>query len=252
MKDYLFCPRKGAKGRERNLFFLLFFALFRALSRAHLFNFYNWQLRLIIGSGEFMKLGFLFATVLICLSCAAARAQETRKIRCIEGAGDNKKTYRQWLEKDARYIITENEKEAFLTLKTDEDREQFVESFWQRRDPTPETEINEFKEEYYDRIAYANEHFSSGIPGWKTDRGKIYILYGKPDRIEKARAEFEEIENVLFERWFYKRITGIGSNIRLTFIDPTETKEFRLTIDRRDEFLNRPPTGLTICSMCPH
>ncbi|HEX8370717.1 MAG TPA: GWxTD domain-containing protein [Pyrinomonadaceae bacterium] len=199
-----------------------------------------------------MKFGFLFSAALICLLCLCARAQEEKgKIRCVEGAGDNKKTFKQWLEKDARYIITENEKEVARNLKTEADQEQFVENFWRRRDPDPETEINEFKEEYYDRIAYADEHFPSGIPGWKTDRGKIYILYGKPDRIEKGRAEFEENENVPFEKWFYRQITGIGSDVRLTFIDPTESLEFRLTKDRRDEFLNRPQTGLTICSRCP-
>jgi GWxTD domain-containing protein len=198
-----------------------------------------------------MKLRFLFATVLICLAYLAAQAQETRKIRCVEGAGDNRKTFEKWLKTDAFYLITENEKEVAATLKTDADQEQFVESFWQRRDPTPETEINEFKGEYYERIAYTNEHFSSGIPGWRTDRGKIYILYGKPDRTEKRRAAFEGNENVWYERWFYRQIPGIGSDIELTFIDPTETQEFRLAKDRRDEFLNRPPNGLTVCSMCP-
>lgn len=194
-----------------------------------------------------MKLKFLFpAAALVCLLCFSAQAQEKGKIRCTEGAGDNRITFKKWLERDAVYIITQNEKEFALTLKTEADGEQFVENFWRRRDPTPDTEINEFKEEYYARIAYTNEHFSSGIPGWKTDRGKVYIFYGKPDRVEKGRAEFEGNENVLFEKWFYERITGVGSNIQLTFIDPTETREFRLTKDKRDEFLNRPNTGLTV------
>jgi GWxTD domain-containing protein len=191
------------------------------------------------------------ATALICLCWLAAQAQEKGKIRCVEGTGDNRKTFEKWLQTDALYLITGNEKEVALTLKTEVEQERFVESFWQRRDPQPETEINEFREEYYERIAYANEHFASGIPGWKTDRGKIYILYGKPERTEKGRAGFEENENVLYEKWFYKQITGGGANLQLTFIDPIETKEFRLTKDKRDEFLNRPPTGLTICSMCP-
>ena len=198
-----------------------------------------------------MKLRFLFPAALICLLSFSAQAQEKSKPRCIEGAGDNKKNFEKWLKADAFYIITENEKEVALTLKTETDQYQFVESFWLRRDPDPDTEVNEFKEEYYERIAHTNEHFASGIPGWKTDRGKIYILYGKPNQIEKGRAEFEENKNVLFEKWFYKQITGVGSNIHLTFIDPTETKEFRLTKDKRDEFLNRPNTGLTVCSICP-
>ena len=73
-------------------------------------------------------------------------------------------------------------RKAFKRLKTDEEREQFIEQFWLRRDPTPDTDENEFKEEHYRRIAYANEHYASGIPGWKTDRGRIYIMYGPAGR----------------------------------------------------------------------
>jgi len=91
---------------------------------------------------------------------------------------------RRWLDEDVAYIITNEERAAFKALKTDEEREQFIEQFWLRRDPSPDTVENEFKEDHYERIAYANERFASGIPGWKTDRGRIYILYGKPDEIE--------------------------------------------------------------------
>src|SRR5437762_13943483 len=82
-----------------------------------------------------------------------------------------KKAYKDWLDKDVTYIITDEERKAFKKLATDDERERFIEEFWRRRDPDPDTEENEFKEEYYERIAYANEHFSSGIPGWKADRG---------------------------------------------------------------------------------
>ena len=92
-----------------------------------------------------------------------------------------KKAYKDWLDKDVTYIITDEERKAFKKLATDDERERFIEEFWRRRDPDPDTDENEFKEEYYERIAYANEHFSSGIPGWKTDRGRIWIMYGKPD-----------------------------------------------------------------------
>ena len=92
--------------------------------------------------------------------------------------------YRKWLNEDVAYIITDEERAAFKRLQTDEEREQFIEQFWLRRDPTPDTVENEFKEEHYRRIAYANEHIASGIPGWKTDRGRIYIKYGPPDEIE--------------------------------------------------------------------
>ena len=92
--------------------------------------------------------------------------------------------YRKWLNEDVAYIITDEERAAFKRLQTDEEREQFIEQFWLRRDPTPDTVENEFKEEHYRRIAYANEHYASGIPGWKTDRGRIYITFGPPDEIE--------------------------------------------------------------------
>src|SRR6266446_7039709 len=92
--------------------------------------------------------------------------------------------YKKWLNEDVTYIITDEEKTAWKRLSTDEEREQFIEQFWLRRDPTPDTLENEFKEEHYRRIAYANEHYASGIPGWKADRGRIYITYGPPDEIE--------------------------------------------------------------------
>ena len=96
--------------------------------------------------------------------------------------------YKKWLEEEVPYIITDEERSAFLQLQTNEEREQFIEAFWQRRDPTPDTVENEFKEEHYRRIAYANERFSSGIPGWRTDRGRIYIMWGPPDEIESHSA----------------------------------------------------------------
>src|SRR5688572_24567480 len=83
-----------------------------------------------------------------------------------------KKAYKDWLDKDVAYIITDEERKAFKKLATDDERERFIEEFWRRRDPDPDTEENEFKEEYYERIAYANEHFASGIPGWKTEIGR--------------------------------------------------------------------------------
>ena len=92
--------------------------------------------------------------------------------------------YKKWLQEDVAYIITDEERTAFKRLNTDEEKEQFIEQFWLRRDPTPDTVENEFKEEHYRRIAYSNDHYASGIPGWKTDRGRIYIMYGPPDEIE--------------------------------------------------------------------
>ncbi|MBA3767379.1 MAG: GWxTD domain-containing protein, partial [Acidobacteria bacterium] len=132
-----------------------------------------------------------------------------------------KRAYKDWLEKDVAYIITDNERKAFKKLQTDEEREQFIEQFWRRRDPDPDTDENEYREEYYERIAYANEHFASGIPGWKSDRGRIYIMYGKADEVESHpsggpydRPSYHgggTTSTYPFEIWFYRYLAGVGS-----------------------------------------
>ncbi len=166
--------------------------------------------------------------------------------------------WKNWLNQEVAYIITDEEKKTFLGLKTDEEREQFVEQFWLRRDPTPDTEENEYKEEHYRRIAYANEHFASGIPGWKTDRGRIYIEYGPPDEIESHPSggtyerPYEEgggtTSTYPFEIWRYRYIEGIGTNVILEFVDTTMTGEYHFTIDpsEKDALLYVPGAGLTM------
>jgi len=166
--------------------------------------------------------------------------------------------YRKWLNEDVSYIITDEERAAFKRLQTDEEREQFIENFWLRRDPTPDTVENEFKEEHYRRIAYTNEHFASGIPGWKTDRGKIYIMYGPPDEIEdhSSGGFYErppeegggETSTYPFQQWRYRYIEGIGNNIIIEFVDPTMSGEFRMTMDpsEKDALLYVPGAGLTL------
>ena len=116
--------------------------------------------------------------------------------------------YKKWLQEDVLYIITDEEKKAFLQLSTNEEREQFIEQFWLRRDPTPDTVENEYKEEHYRRIAYANEHYASGIPGWKTDRGRVYIVYGPPDKFESHRADVNLAGDAVYpnEVWHYRYI----------------------------------------------
>src|SRR5437762_11358567 len=124
------------------------------------------------------------------------------------------KAYKDWLEKDVAYIITDEERKAFKKLQTDDERERFIEEFWRRRDPDPDTDENEYREEYYERIAYANEHFASGIPGWKTDRGRIYITWGKPDEVEShpSGGQYQrepsegggQTTTYPFEKWFYR------------------------------------------------
>ncbi len=163
--------------------------------------------------------------------------------------------YKKLLNEDLAYIITPEEREAFLHLSTDEEREQFIEQFWLRRDPTPDTVENEYKEEHYRRIAYANERFSVGKPGWMTDRGHIYILYGQPDQIEshaggeiyhEAPSEGRESMVVYpFERWHYRYLEGIGSNIALEFVDVNGTADYRLTADPYEKQVFNTPGALT-------
>ncbi len=166
--------------------------------------------------------------------------------------------YKKWMDEDVVYIISDEERKAFKQLNTDEEREQFVEQFWLRRDPTPDTEENEFKEEHYRRIAYANEHYASGIPGWRTDRGRIYIQYGPPDEIEahSSGGSYErpmsegggETETFPFEQWRYRYIDGVGQNIIIEFVDTTMSGEYRMTMDpsEKDALLNVPNAGLTL------
>jgi GWxTD domain-containing protein len=163
--------------------------------------------------------------------------------------------YKKWLEEEVPYIISDEERSAFLQLQTNEEREQFIEAFWQRRDPTPDTVENEFKEEHYRRIAYANERFSSGIPGWRTDRGRIYIMWGKPDSLEShTQGEMYnrpmsegggQTSTYAFEDWNYHYMEGIGQNITIEFVDPTGTGEFHITMDpgEKDALAHVPGGG---------
>jgi len=168
-----------------------------------------------------------------------------------------KDAYKRWLSTDVDYIITKDEKRAFLALTTDEERENFIENFWRRRDPNPDTEENEYREQYYERIAYANEHFSSGIPGWKTDRGRIYIAWGKPDSIETHptggaydRPSYEgggSTTTYPFEVWWYRHLDNVGDGLEIEFVDPTSTGEYRLARDahEKDALRTVPGAGLT-------
>ena len=168
------------------------------------------------------------------------------------------KPYKKWLDEDVVYIITDEERAAFKQLSNDEERDNFIEAFWQRRDPTPDTEENEFKEEHYQRIAYANEHFAAGVPGWKTDRGRIYIVFGKPDEIEShpSGGTYErpmdegggETSTYPFEDWRYRYIEGIGQEVIIEFVDACMCGEYHMTMDRseKDALLMTPNAGLTM------
>jgi GWxTD domain-containing protein len=166
--------------------------------------------------------------------------------------------YEKWLEVDVVYIITSDEESVFKNLATDEEREQFIEQFWHRRDPDLTTPGNEYKEEHYRRIAYVNERFKSGVPGWRTDRGRVYIIHGPPVEIEShktgqsyTRPSHEgggQTVTYAFEIWRYNYIEGIGDDIELEFVDRSGSGEFRLAITpwEKDALLMIPGAGLTI------
>jgi GWxTD domain-containing protein len=168
------------------------------------------------------------------------------------------KTYRKWLDEDVRWIITDQERSAFMQLSNDEERDQFIEAFWQRRDPTPDTEENEYKEEHYRRIAYANEHYAAGIPGWKSDRGRTYIVFGPADEIEShpSGGSYErpmeegggETSTFPFETWRYRYIEGIGQEVMIEFVDTCMCGDYHMTLDRseKDALKYTPNAGLTL------
>ena len=166
--------------------------------------------------------------------------------------------FKRWLKEDVLYIITGVEKKAFLRFTTAEEREDFIEQFWMRRDPTPDSMENEYKEEHYRRIAYANDRFASGFPGWRTDRGRIYITFGPPDEIEDHPSgglydrPMDEgggtTSTYPFQIWRYRYLEGIGTDILIEFVDTTMTGEYRHTMDpyEKDALAHVPGAGATL------
>lgn len=166
--------------------------------------------------------------------------------------------YKKWVDEDVRWIITDQELQAFKSLSNDEERDQFIENFWLRRNPNPDSPENEFREEHYARIAYANEHFAAGKPGWKTDRGHIYIAFGKPDSIDShpSGGSYERpieegggnTSTFPFETWHYRYLEGIGDNIDIEFVDTCMCGDYHMTIDRseKDALKHTPGAGQTL------
>jgi GWxTD domain-containing protein len=169
-----------------------------------------------------------------------------------------KGVYKKWVDEDVRWIITDQEMQAFKSLGNDEERDQFIENFWLRRNPNPDSPENEYREEHYARIAYANEHFAAGKPGWRTDRGHIYIAFGKPDNIDSHPSggsydrPMEEgggnTSTFPFEIWHYRYIQGIGDNIDIEFVDTCMCGDYHMTIDRseKDALKHTPGAGQTL------
>ena len=169
-----------------------------------------------------------------------------------------KGVYKKWVDEDVRWIITDQEMQAFKSLGNDEERDQFIENFWLRRNPNPDSPDNEFREEHYARIAYANEHFAAGKPGWKTDRGHIYIAFGKPDNIDShpSGGNYERpmeegggnTSTFPFEIWHYRYLEGVGDNIDVEFVDSCMCGDYHMTIDRseKDALKHTPGAGQTL------
>src|SRR5271169_3220308 len=167
-------------------------------------------------------------------------------------------SYRQWLTEDVTYIISPDERNSFLQLDTNEEREQFIEAFWLRRSSNPDLPENDFKEEHYRRIAYANEHYASGIPGWKTDRGRLYIMWGPADEVDSHPSggtydrPMEEgggsTTTYPWETWRWRYLEGIGENVIIEFVDPSGSGEYHMTMDpsEKDALLHVPGAGLSL------
>lgn len=186
--------------------------------------------------------GFATIGLLLSLSGVSVRAQKKQtaatpedKPRTVKTETD--KAFKEW-PKEVGPIITEAEQTAFKKLRTNEERENFIERFWAIRDLDPDTQENEYKDEYYERMTYANEHFSSGKAGWLTDRGRIYLKWGKPDDIEShpaggsyQRMYYEGTGSTTtfpFERWFYRHLPGVASGVEIEFVDPSGSGEYRI------------------------
>src|SRR5256886_2236168 len=188
----------------------------------------------------------------------AKKIDKTTKRKMKQTLKELDNAYKQWLQEDVVYIITPDERNAFLQLDTNEEREQFIEQFWLRRSSNPDLPDNDFKEEHYRRIAYANEHYASGIPGWKTDRGRMYIMWGAPDEIDSHPTggtydrPMEEgggsTSTYPWETWRWRYLEGIGENIILEFVDPSGSGEYHMTMDpsEKDALLHVPGAGLSL------
>lgn len=201
---------------------------------------------------------FIFALSLFSLSLMADKKKDKDREKSLRQETSDQ-FLKKWLQQDVVYIITEEEKAAFKRLTTDEERYQFIEQFWLRRDPSPDTVENEFRDEHYRRIAYANERFASGKPGWKTDRGRIYITWGPPDQIESHPSGGSYLRppeegggttsTFPFETWRYRYLEGegLGNEVIIEFVDPTMSGEYRIAFDpaEKDALLYVPNAGLT-------
>lgn len=208
-------------------------------------------------SGPMIRNLILLVTIGFTAIVAIGAAPSQRRAASQERAAEKSEYYAQWLNRDAAYIITPEEAGVFRKLTSDEERDAFIEQFWERRNPRPGSPVNEFKVEHYRRIQYANDRYTSGYDGWKTDRGRIYIVYGEPYHIEdhpggrydRPMHEGGGVTSAFpFQIWRYRHIAGIGTDVEVEFVDTTETGDYRLArdADEKDALLTLPGAGLTL------
>jgi len=200
------------------------------------------------------RLSFILLIILSVNATAQTQSQQD-KLKALKQE-ESTDYFKEWLDEDALYLITDEERAVFSKLTAAEEKEQFIEQFWQRRDPDIRTAVNEFKEEHYRRIAYANEWYKSATPGWKTDRGRIYIIHGPPDQVERHPAGGPYVRPpeegggtttvYPFEKWWYRHMEGLGA-VELEFVDPSSTGEYRLALNpyEKDAMKYVPGAGLT-------
>lgn len=200
---------------------------------------------------------FLAVLVLIATTTVAVAAWQTETPRHDHSAGKSETPkelssgYMDFIKGPTQYLITPQERTAFLRLTTDEERQAFIEQFWARRNPNPGNSENEYKEEFYRRVAYTNAHFAAGTPGWRTDRGRVYIMYGPPNEEENHDSGGiyhanpgelppgcrDAMTTFPFEDWFYHYIPGVGKNVKMEFVDPTKSGKYRLTRNSCEKYI---------------
>jgi GWxTD domain-containing protein len=176
-------------------------------------------------------LKLILVLAFLCVSLAPTYAQKSvRELHT---------PYQKWLDEDVRWIITDQERADFKKLLAGQQRDEvmdaFIEAFWERRNPVPGSPENGFKEEHYRRVAYANQHFAEGIAGWRTDRGRFYIVYGPPDKVvrhlpsDKAQPGGGLKNDFPSEEWRWGHIDGVGRDVTLRFVDTCGCGEYHLT-----------------------
>lgn len=159
---------------------------------------------------------------------------------------------RNWAEHNVKWVICPAEREVFGRLKSDLERKAFIDAFWHRRDPDPQTPLSEAKDEHYKRMDFADGHFRENEQrGSLTERGRVWIMYGPPQR----REVHPRARNRVFswEAWHYDRLPDIGENIDLEFTDRANRGEYRLSLspEQRERLLTLRQCGETMVYRLP-